>query len=70
MHQFEIAESFTSPGKELLAITTQFLPIESFPEIILIEKKYAFWKTITKKHRVGVYLILKKYQKRRYALAI
>ena len=70
MHEIDIAESFTSPRGDLFIVSTKFPLGEAFHENIPAQKKDDLWKTIIKKHRIGVYLILKKYQKRRYSLAM
>ncbi len=66
MHHTEIVEPFRYPRKELHTVGS----LEAFDESIATHKKIDFWKTIIKRHRVGIYLLFKKYQRRKYTLVM
>jgi hypothetical protein len=72
MHYSEIIDPFRYQYRNL-GVTTEdtISQLEENGESIIPNRDIAdFWKTIVKKHRVGIYSLLKKYQRRRYTFVI
>ncbi|HWZ22172.1 MAG TPA: hypothetical protein VNW06_05930 [Cytophagaceae bacterium] len=71
MHHSEIIDPFRYQYRNL-GVTTEdtISQLEESNESIISHKDIDFWKTIVKKHRVGIYLLLKKYQKRKYTFVM